>query len=90
MKKLVMVTILLVSFSSFAFAARLYMNDFEGETLGQPPQGWELGFVGNGEGKVIVDPVDPGNQVFAQFLPVQDQDIDEQSVVPRSEPVRVS
>ena len=65
MKKAVIAIALLVSFSSFAFAARLYMNDFEGDTLGQPPRGWELGFVGEGEGKVIVDPLDPGNQIFA-------------------------
>jgi len=65
MKKTILAILLLMSFSPFAFAAVLYVNDFEGDALGDSPRGWERGFEGDGVGAVIVDPVDGGNKVFA-------------------------
>jgi len=65
MKKITIVVLLLMSFSTFAFAKQFYASDFERDTIGNPPQGWELGFEGKGKGSVIKDPLNPSNKVFA-------------------------
>ena len=68
MKNLIFITsllILILLFSPLAFSKQFYASDFEGETIGKSPKGWELGFKGNGNGEVIEDPVDPKNKIFA-------------------------
>jgi len=65
MYKLVTILLLLMAFSPFAFSKQFYASDFEGDNLGNPPKGWELGFKGAGNGKVIADPLKPTNKVFA-------------------------
>ncbi|HGJ66631.1 TPA: hypothetical protein ENS27_14805 [bacterium] len=65
MKKFAFVIVLLLVFSTFAFAKQFYSSNFENDTIGNPPKGWELGFVGAGNAKVIADPLDPKNKVFA-------------------------
>jgi len=65
MKKFAFVMLLLLVFSSFAFAKQFYSSNFENETIGKPPSGWELGFAGAGNGKVIADPLNPNNKIFA-------------------------
>lgn len=65
--------ILSMLFSSLAFGRQFYASDFEKDTIGKAPQGWEIGFEGNGEATVIEDPVNNGNQVFAHTDLPQDQ-----------------
>jgi len=65
LKKAIIVTLLIMSFSTFAFAKQFYGSNFENDVIGKPPAGWELGFKGNGEAKVIADPLNPKNKVFA-------------------------
>lgn len=65
MRRAIVVLLLIVSVPSLAFAKQFYASDFEKDTVGKAPQGWELGFKGAGEGKVIEDPVNPKNKVFA-------------------------
>lgn len=73
MKKLIMAMALVMSFSPLVLADLFYASNFEAEALGQAPQGWELGFEGDGEGKVIEDPLNPGNQIFAHTDLAHDQ-----------------
>jgi len=65
MKKLWLVMLVLLAFSAFASAKQFYASNFENDTIGNAPNGWELGFVGAGNGRVIADPLDPSNKVFA-------------------------
>ena len=65
MKKVIFIVLLLMSFASFAFAKQLYVSDFEKDTVGNAPKGWELGFKGAGNGKVIADPLNANNKIFA-------------------------
>lgn len=65
MKKFIFIVLLLMSFASFAFAKQLYVSDFQKDTLGSPPPVWELGLKGAGNAKVIADPLDPNNKIFA-------------------------
>lgn len=65
MKAIIGVLLMLMLSSSLAFAAQFYASDFETDTIGEPPAGWEIGFEGNGEGAVIKDPLNAGNKVFA-------------------------
>lgn len=65
MKKFAVIMLLMLVFSSFAFAKQFYSSNFEKDALGNSPSGWELGFVGAGNGKVIADPLDPNNKIFA-------------------------
>lgn len=65
MKKVIFILVLALSFSSYAFTAQFYANSFDGETLGSVPQGWELGFKGDGNAKIIADPLNPNNKIFA-------------------------
>ena len=73
MRKIVITMLPLMLLSSFSFAAQLYGSDFERDAVGDPPQGWELGFEGSTEGKVIKDPLNPGNKVFAHSDLASDQ-----------------
>ena len=63
MRKFAIALVLLITFSSFAFAAQLYVNNFEADALGAAPRGWELGFEGSGVGSVIADPLEGGERV---------------------------
>ena len=65
MKRIFMTVLFLILLSSFVFAKQYYVSDFENDTLGSPPKGWELGFKGAGNAKVIADPLDPNNKIFA-------------------------
>jgi len=66
MKKMIIVLVaLMLSFSSFAFAKQFYANNFDGELIGSAPKGWELGFKGAGNGKIIADPLNANNKIFA-------------------------
>ncbi|MBD3182553.1 hypothetical protein GF312_09695 [Candidatus Poribacteria bacterium] len=73
MKKVIITMILLLVFSPLVFGAKLYWSDFESDTIGDPPQGWELGFDGSTEGTVIEDPINPGNKVFSHSDLTDDQ-----------------
>ncbi|MBD3182552.1 hypothetical protein GF312_09690 [Candidatus Poribacteria bacterium] len=73
MKKLILAMTMFMLFSTLAFGATLYVSDFESDALDAAPEGWELGFVGSGEGKVIVDPLDAGNKIFAHTDLPEDQ-----------------
>lgn len=68
MRKLVITLTFLMLFSSDAFGKQFYATDFEKDTIGKPPQGWELGFKGEGNAQVIDDPLKPGNKVFAHLV----------------------
>ncbi len=65
MKRIIFTLVLMLSFSSYVFAAQFYANNFDGEVLGNMPQGWELGFKGAGNAKIIADPLNPNNKVFS-------------------------
>ena len=65
MKKVIFIVLLLMSFASFAFAKQLYVSDFEKDTVGNAPSSWDLGFKGAGNGKVIADPLNANNKIFA-------------------------
>ena len=54
-----------MSFSTLGFAKQFYSSNFEKDTIGSPPAGWELGFKGAGNAKVIADPLDAKNKIFA-------------------------
>lgn len=72
MKQLTVSIALLTLLTPIALAVQFYANDFEAETIGDVPQGWELAFDGNGEGTVIIDPLDGANKVFAHSDLAQD------------------
>jgi hypothetical protein len=65
MKKVIFIVLLIMSFASFAFAKQLYVSDFEKDTIGNAPSGWDLGFKGAGNGKVVADPLNASNKIFA-------------------------
>lgn len=65
MKKFIFMLLLTALFSSFAFAKQFYINTFDGEAIGSTPSGWELGFKGAGAGKIVADPLNPNNKIFA-------------------------
>jgi len=69
MRKVFIVCLLVVLFvfllPVLVFAKQFYASDFEKDTLGKAPQDWELGFEGAGAGKVIEDPLNSRNKVFA-------------------------
>jgi len=65
MKKVAFALTLLLAFSTLAFAGQFYASNFENDAIGSSPSGWELGFVGAGNGLVVADPLDPNNQIFA-------------------------
>jgi len=70
----IIVTLLMLMLSfSLAFAAQFYASDFESDTIGKEPKGWEIGFEGNGEATVIEDPLNAGNKVFAHSDLAEDQ-----------------
>ena len=73
MRKILIAILLLMAFSSFAFAKQFYASDFERDTIGKPPQGWEIGFKGNGNAQVIADPLNPRNKVFSHSDLAQDK-----------------
>lgn len=73
MIRIIIAILLLMAFSSLAFAKQFYASDFEKDNIGNPPQGWELGFKGVGNGKVIADPLNPKNKVFAHSDMPKDQ-----------------
>jgi len=65
MKKFFIAIAILVLLTPSAFGEQFYASDFEADTIGKFPQGWELGFEGSGEPQVIQDPLDKNNKVFA-------------------------
>ena len=73
MRYVVFMLVVFVSLSPLTSAVQLYGSDFERDTVGQPPDGWEVGFDGAGEATVISDPIRNGNKVFAHSDLAQDQ-----------------
>ncbi len=65
MKRISITILFLMIISSFVYAKQYYASNFENDALGNPPKGWELGFKGAGNAKVIVDPLNPNNKIFA-------------------------
>jgi len=65
MKKVFIAVAILILLTPLAYGKQFYASDFEGDTIGKFPQGWELGFEGNGNPQVIADPLDKTNKVFA-------------------------
>jgi len=65
MRKICIVIAIVLIFTPLAFGKQFYGSDFEKDTIGKAPQGWELGFKGAGNGKVIEDPLNANNKVFA-------------------------
>ncbi|MFC1717030.1 hypothetical protein ACFL6S_25405 [Candidatus Poribacteria bacterium] len=66
MERVITMGFLLIFFSlASAFAEQLYWNDFEGEFLETLPHGWTRVFKGDGKAKVIADPSNPQNKIFA-------------------------
>ncbi len=73
MRAIIAVLLMLMLLSSLAFAAQFYASDFESDTIGNEPAGWDIGFDGNGEATVIEDPLNSGNKVFAHSDLAHDQ-----------------
>lgn len=65
MNKICIVIAIVLIFTPLAFGKQFYGSDFEKDTIGKSPQGWELGFKGAGKGEVIEDPLNAKNKVFA-------------------------
>ena len=65
MRTLFIAIALLMIFASFASAKQIYGSNFDNETIGKVPAGWELGFKGAGNAKIIADPLNPNNKIFA-------------------------
>ena len=65
MNKICIVIAIVLIFAPLAFGKQFYGSDFEKDTIGKAPQGWELGFKGAGNGKVIADPLNKNNKIFA-------------------------
>lgn len=62
-------TFLISVFPSLSSAEILFRDDFEADTIGDPPGNWEhlgppAGYTGGGMSVVEEDPLDPGNKVF--------------------------
>lgn len=53
--------------ASAASARQLYGSDFQNETIGQTPKGWEKGFEGKGTATVIKDPKDANNKILSSL-----------------------
>lgn len=73
MKKICIAIMIMALFVSFAYGKQFYASDFENDTIGKFPQGWELGFAGAGNPQVIADPLNKGNKVFAHTDLAQDK-----------------
>lgn len=55
---------LALGMATVASARQLYGSDFQNDTIGQTPKGWEKGFEGKGTATVIKDPKDANNKVL--------------------------
>jgi len=53
--------------AAVASAKQLYGSDFQNETLGKVPSGWEKGFEGVGVASVIKDPKDSNNKILSSL-----------------------
>ena len=73
MKKICTIFALLFLLVPLAFGKQFYASDFERDTIGKFPQGWEIGFKGKGSPQVIQDPLNKSNKVFAHTDLGQDQ-----------------
>ena len=73
MRAIIVTLLMFMLLSSLAFAAQFYASDFESDTIGKPPAGWEIGFEGATEATVIKDPLNPGNKVFSHSDLAEDQ-----------------
>ena len=62
-------TFLISVFPSLSSAEILFRDDFEADTIGDPPANWEhlgppKGYAGGGMSVIEEDPLDPSNKVF--------------------------
>lgn len=73
MNKICIVIAIVLILTPLAFGKQFYGSDFERDTIGNPPQGWEIGFKGAGNGKVIADPLNKSNKIFAPTDLAQDK-----------------
>jgi hypothetical protein len=73
MNRICIVIAIVLIFTPLAFGKQFYGSDFEKDTIGKAPQGWELGFKGAGNGKVIADPLNKNNKIFAHTDLAQDK-----------------
>ncbi|HGJ66630.1 TPA: hypothetical protein ENS27_14800 [bacterium] len=73
MKKCLIAITILILITPLAFGKQFYASDFERDTIGKFPQGWDLGFKGKGNPQVIADPLNKNNKVFAHTDLGQDQ-----------------